>query len=138
MPSPDASNPLAPHAEAIPEGWGEETIGEPMDGAPESPPDPLPPPPTDLNISHDFQIKKRCEERVLRTIQKYRVCKTSKLKGAVMGDRFGDPPLMDLTLLLQDLVAKGVIAKHNDPSGKASYYLKARPPLPVPPFRVQS
>jgi hypothetical protein len=54
-----------------------------------------------------------------------------------MGNRFGEPPVMDLTLLLQDMTAKGVIARHTDASGQISYYLKGRPPLPLPVFRVQ-
>jgi len=137
-PPTDLPGAIEKDLEQIPDGWGEESTGDPADSVPEYPPDPLPPPPTDLNISHDSQVKKRCEERVLRTIQKYRVCKASKLKGAVMGNRFGEPPLMDLDLLLRDMLAKGVIAKHADTSGRVSYYLKGRPPLPLPVFRAQS
>jgi hypothetical protein len=138
MPPSDASSPLTPNAEAIPEGWGEETTSDPPEGTAEWPTEPLPPPPTDLNISNDAQIKRRCEERVIRAIQKYRVCKVKTLKGAVMGDRFGEPPLMDLELLLRDMTAKGTIAKHTDTSGRISYYLKGRPPMPLPAFRAQS
>lgn len=136
---PSSDTPAAPgtEAEQIPDGWGEDTTGDLADTVPEVPLDPLPPPPTDLNISQDAQIKKRCEERLIRMLGKYRVCKASKLKGAVMGDRFGEPPLMDLNLLLRDLLAKGVVDKHTDTAGRISYYLKRRPPLPVPTFRVQ-
>jgi hypothetical protein len=138
MPPSDASSPLGSDTESIPDGWGEEVAVGPEDDIPEFPPDPLPPPPTDRNFAQDAQIKKRCEERVLRMLAKYRVCKVPKLKGAVMGDRFGEPPLMDLDLLLRDLLAKGVIAKHTDTAGRVSYYLKGRPPLPLPTFRAQS
>jgi hypothetical protein len=132
LPQYDPPPPGPSDGEEIPDGWGEENELPPTEDLQTIP---LPPPPS-LNISGDASVRSKCEQKVLRLLDKHRTAKPKVLKAAVLGNHF--KPVMDINELLADMLAKGTIAKHLSAGGGTFYYRARRPPVPLPRMQAQS